>query len=50
METTGHGGPALMLPNLLFQVLVILALMVTCCSPVILVALLIADWKKGRLW
>lgn len=33
-----------------FSVLISSALMVTCLSPIILVGLLIKDWKKGELW
>lgn len=34
----------------LFETLITGAMLITCMSPVILVALLIQDWKKGRLW
>lgn len=33
-----------------FEVLILGALLVTCMSPLILIGLLIQDWKKDRLW
>ncbi|MEE2733499.1 hypothetical protein [Ketobacter sp.] len=34
----------------LFEVLVGGALLVTCVSPLVLVGLLLMDWKRGTLW
>jgi len=33
-----------------FELLIGLALVITCAAPVILIGLLIADWKRGELW
>ncbi len=33
-----------------FEALIIGALLITCLSPLILIGLLIQDWKKDRLW
>ncbi|GEM_PF-1222350 len=33
-----------------FEALILCAMLVTCLSPVILIGLLIQDWKKDRLW
>lgn len=39
-----------MFPDLFVKVLIIGALVMTALSAVVLVALLISDLKKGRLW
>jgi len=34
----------------LFEIFITGALLVTCLSPLLLIGLLIRDWKKGDLW
>ena len=33
-----------------FEGLIVFAMALTCTSPIILIGLLIRDWKKGQLW
>jgi hypothetical protein len=33
-----------------FSALVIVALVITIVAPILLLALLVRDWKKGQLW
>ena len=34
----------------LFEIMVLVALAVTIAAPILLVGLLIRDWKRGHLW
>ena len=38
------------IPLTAFSVLVGLALLATIAAPIVLLALLVSDWRKGQLW